>query len=241
MAQARALARRLTTTFSYVPEVLASVPGVTPVDQAFTETRFYTESDSRWAEARKVVCLFAADAPPRKGLDVALEVFAGLPSTDFHLHVVGPHTHRRDELPSKIATFHGWLSPDGLRDLHRRVHVFISPVSAEAPGSPGTFVGVTDGFPTQAAADAMSSGCLLISANPASDHRVLTPDIHYLQCDAQSDRLRELVQEIALDPQRMRRIAKAGSRRVRDRMDVRRGAASKLTQMGFALPGGIGL
>lgn len=240
MAQARALASRLTTTFSYVPEVLASVPGVTPVDQAFTETRFYTANDSRWSEARKVVCLFAADAPPRKGLDVALEAFAALPATDFHLHVVGPHSHRRDELPPNVATFHGWLSPDDLRDLHRQVHVFISPVSAEAPGSPGTFVGVTDGFPTQAAADAMSSGCLLISANPASDHRVLIPDIHYLECDAHSDKLRELLRAIALDPQRMRRIAKTGSRRVRDRMDVRRGVASKLTRMGFALPGGIG-
>jgi glycosyltransferase involved in cell wall biosynthesis len=233
LAEARALADRLTTTFSYVPEVLANVPGVTPVEQAFTETRFYAPSDARWADMGRIVCLFAADAPPRKGLDVALGAFADLPAEDFHLHVVGPHEHRCDELSADVATFHGWLSPVELRDLHRRVHVFISPVSAEPPGPPGTFAGVTDGFPTQAAADAMSSGCLLLSANPASDNRVLEPDVHYLECEPDASRLQQVLQEIASDPRRLRGIAQAGSDRVRSRMDVRRGVRSKLAHMGF--------
>ena len=73
------MASRLSTTFSYVPEVLANVPGVTPVDQAFTETRFYTPSHTRWESTDKLVCLFAADSPPRKGADIALGAFAGLP------------------------------------------------------------------------------------------------------------------------------------------------------------------
>jgi glycosyltransferase involved in cell wall biosynthesis len=236
LAQARALANRLTTTFSYVPEVLASVPGVTPVDQAFTETRFYVPSVSRWEDMDRIVCLFAADAPPRKGLEIALGAFASLSSEQFHLHVVGPHEHRRDALPADIATFHGWLSPAELRDLHRRAHVFLSPVSAEPPGPPGTFAGVTDGFPTQAAADAMSSGCLLISANPASDHRVLDPDVHYLDCEPDAVRLKQMLLKLLADPQRLPRIAQAGSDRVRSRMDVRHGARSKLAQMGFSVP-----
>jgi glycosyltransferase involved in cell wall biosynthesis len=229
------LAERLATTFSYVPEVLANVPDVTRVDQAFTETRFYAPSDTRWMHVSKLVCLFAADAPPRKGVDVALGAFAGLPSTAFHLHIAGPHQHRRDEVPSDLATFHGWLSPAQLRDLHRLAHVFISPVSSEPPGAAGTFAGFTDGFPTQAAADAMSSGCLLVSANPASDHRVLTPGAHYLECEAEPRRLQELLEEIARDPTRWRGIADAGSQRVRGRMDIRRGVASKLAYMGFTL------
>jgi glycosyltransferase involved in cell wall biosynthesis len=236
LAQARALAEHLSTTFSYVPEVLANVPGVTPVDQAFTETRFYAPSDERWKDMGRIVCLFAADAPPRKGLEIALGAFAGLPSEQFHLHVVGPHEHRRDALGADLATFHGWLSPSDLRDLHRQAHIFISPVSAEPPGPPGTFAGVTDGFPTQAAADAMSSGCLLISANPASDHRVLDPDVHYLDCEPDTILLRQLLLELAADHPRLRSVAQTGSDQVRARMDVRHGALSKLVHMGFAVP-----
>jgi hypothetical protein len=237
LTEAKELTKRLATTFSYVPEILANVRGVTPVDQAFTETRFYARNEDRWNNVQRTVCLFAADAPPRKGLEVALAAFAGLPSERFHLHVVGPHEHRREELPPDLATFHGWLSPQELRDLHRRTHAFISPVSIEAPGAPGSFAGVTDGFPTQAAADAMSSGCVLISANPAADQRVLTPDVHYLDCEPDPARLRLTLEEIAGDVRRMRRIADAGSRQVRERMDVRQGVAAKLAHMGFPIPG----
>lgn len=233
LTMTQALAQRMATTFSYVPEVLENVPGVTPVDQAFTETSFYASSDTRWQNTEKVICLFAADSPPRKGLDVAMTAFTELPAERFHLHVVGPHEHRRDELPADLATFHGWLSPAELRDLHREIHIFLSPVSAEPPGPPGTFTGVTDGFPTQAAADAMSSGCLLISANPAADHRVLEPTLHYLYCEPNPTRLQHQLQQIANDPQRMRDIAQAGSEQVRARMDIRLGARSKLAHMGF--------
>jgi hypothetical protein len=236
LSQARALASRLTTTFSYVPEVLANVPGVTPVDQAFTETRFYTPSCTRWEDSDKLVCLFAADSPPRKGADIALGAFAGLSADSFHLHVVGPHEHRRGELPQDLATFHGWLSPGELRDLHRRVHVFISPVSAEPSGPAGSFEGVTDGFPTQAAADAMSSGCLLVSSNPAADRRVLEPSVHYLECEADIVQLRQELERIAQDPHQMETVARAGSGQVRGRMDVRRGMRSKLQKMGFSPP-----
>ena len=227
------LVARMTTAFSYVPEVLARVPGVTPVDQAFTETRFYPYDERRWAESEKIVCLFAADAPPRKGLDVAIAAFRDLPAERFHLHVVGPHLQRRDELPAHLASFHGWLSPEELRQLHRRSHVILSPVMAEAPGP--RFAGVTDGFPTQAAADAMSSGCLLVSANPATDYRVLQPGTHYIEVPADPHALREHLDEIAGEPERWRTIADAGSARVRERMDVRRGIAQKLEFMGFSV------
>ena len=236
LMQARALASRLSTTFSYVPEVLANVPGVTPVDQAFTETRFYTPSYTRWEDMNKLICLFAADSPPRKGADVALGAFAGLPADSFHLHVVGPHEHRRGELPADLATFHGWLSASELRNLHRRVHVFISPVSAEPPGPAGSFAGVTDGFPTQTAADAMSSGCLLVSSNPAADHRVLEPAVHYLECESSIVVLREVLEGLAQDPRQMQVIAQAGSEQIRRRADVRRGMRSKLLKMGLSLP-----
>jgi glycosyl transferase family 1 len=238
LTRTRILASRLDTTFSYVPEVLREVPGVTPVDQAFTKTGFYVPTSERWERHEQLVCLFAADAPPRKGVDVALAAFRGLDESRFHLHVVGPHEHRRDELSHGQATFHGWLSASRLRDLHRRVHVFLSPVMREAPGPAGSFQGVVDGFPTQAAADAMSSGCLLLSANPAADRRVLAPGVHYVECEPDVALVRAALSQIATDLDRACRIARAGSDQVRSRMAVRSGVAAKLAHMGFPTGGG---
>jgi glycosyltransferase involved in cell wall biosynthesis len=222
---------RLDTTFSFMDDVLSRFPSVAEVPAAFTETRFYAASSDRWSRSDQIVCLFAADAPPRKGFDIALETFADL-GTGFHLHAVGPHEHRRAELPSSVATFHGWLDPPQLRDLHRSVHIFLSPVSVEPPGQPGSGQGMTDGFPTQAAADAMSSGCLLVSANPLGDHRVFEPGVHYIECPADATKLRDVLHRLARDQQTMRRIAEAGSARVRERMDVRLGVSTKLSLMG---------
>jgi hypothetical protein len=235
LARVRELVGRLDLTFSYVREVLDAVPGVIEVDQAFTETGFYAPSAERWEQTRPLTCLFAADAPPRKGVDVALEAFRDLDPAAYHLHVVGPHLERRDELPREIATFHGWLSPAQLRELHRETHVFVSPVKAEPPGPPGSYRGVTDGFPTQAAADAVSSGCLLVSANPAADRRVLERDVHYLERAAEPAALRETLERLAADPAWAQRIAIAGSERLRSRMDVRIGVAQKIAAMGFPL------
>lgn len=232
LEQARELTGRLDNTFSYVKEVLDHVPGVTYVQQALTESRFYAQSEERWERPEPLVCLFAADPSFRKGLDIALAAFAELDPRRFHLHLVGPHEHRRREFPEELMTFHGWLSPSELRDLHRRVHVFLSPVSAEPPGPPGSFQGVTDGFPTQAAADAMSSGALLISANPAEDHRVLAPEFHYLERPAHPQAFRETLLRLAADPEWTRLVAKQGSDRVHQEMDVRRGIEIKLAAMG---------
>ncbi len=240
LERTRALTARLASAFSYVPEVLDGVPDAIRVSQAFTATAFYAATTERWRSPRPLICLFAADAPPRKGLDVALAAFRDLDPGRFHLHVVGPHEQRRAELPDALATFHGWLSPRELRDLHRRVHVFVSPVSAEPPGPAGSYQGVTDGFPTQAAADAMSSGCLLVSANPASDHRVLTPGEHYRDCPPEPSALRAALEQVAADMSSAQRMAEAGTARVRARMDVRRGAAEKLAHMGFAVAVPVG-
>ena len=238
IARARELSARLQTAFSSILEVQSSVPGVTPVDAAYTDTRFYTWSERRWRDRDRVVCLFASDKPPRKGIDAVISAFRELSPARFHLHVVGPHEDRSEELPPELATFHGWLHPTRLRELHDRAHIFVSPVSAEAPGPDGSFSGVIDGFPTQAAVDAMSSGVLLVSANPEHDHRVFEAGRHYVECGNDADRLRLMLLELAGDPERMREVAVTGSERVRERMDVRRGAARKLELMGLGEPVG---
>ena len=79
----------------------------------------------------------------------------------------------------------------------------------------------------------MSSGCLLVSANPLRDHRVFEPGVHYVDCPADAVSLRDVLRDLRKDPRTMRRIAEAGSARVRERMDVRVGVSAKLARMGL--------
>lgn len=224
------LTQRLTTTFSNVPELVERVPGIVEIPGAFTDTDFYGYSEERWIRTAPLVCLFAADGLPRKGFDAVVQAFRQL-GPEVHLHAVGPHEHRRADLPPDRATFHGWLQPEVLRELHARAHVFVSPVWSEPPGTPGSQEGVTDGFPTQAAADAMSSGCLLVSCNPRDNHRVLTPGEHYVRCGPEGPDVLQALRALAADPARMQQIARSGAEQVRRRLDVRIGARVKLGHM----------
>ena len=226
----RQLTGRLVTAFSYVPEVLAAVPQVVEVSQAFTETRFYAYDACRWDLREKLVCLFAAEAPPRKGADVVLDVFLDLPGSGstctswVHICTAAASCRRTSR-----------RSTDGCPPSGCAICIVRFTCSSRR-------VGRTCGaeqrqnhrrLPHPGRSDAMSSGCLLVLANPAGDGRVLLPGVHYLECDPDPDRLRQLVCELAGEPTR-RPIADAGSARVRERMDVRRGIAEKLRLMGFA-------
>jgi glycosyltransferase involved in cell wall biosynthesis len=226
-----ALTERLETTFTYVREVIDAVPRVTSVDPAFTEVDFYASTSERWRRTRPFTCLFGAAPDPRKGLDAVLAAFSDLDPARFHLHVVGPHEHRRAELPEQVATFHGWLDPPALRALHRETHAVVSPVSFDTtPAGRGV---MADGFPTQTAVDAMSSGCLLISSNPTGDQRVFEAGIHYIEIEPTGRAVRDAIVEAAGDLATTRALADAGARRVRERMDVRVGMREKLRLMGF--------
>src|SRR4051812_48100320 len=162
---ARRLVAAADQVFSWAPVVLERLPGVTPIEPAIIDTSFYGLAERDFA-ARPLQLLFAADAKPRKGLGVALAALRDLSGEPVHLHVVGPHDPAQWDGPPGVVSLHGWLDRDALRDLHRRCHAVVSPVMAERPDDPTGDGGITDGFPTAAAGEAMSSGCLLISANP---------------------------------------------------------------------------
>ena len=90
----------------------------------------FLATEAGFDEARRLVA----------GLDVALAAVEELAGEPVHLHVVGPHETAQSRAPSERTTFHGRLDRAGLRELHRRCHSFVSPVTA-------------DGFPTAPAAD----------------------------------------------------------------------------------------
>ncbi len=231
LAEARRLVSAADQVFSWSPAALERLPEVRAIEPAIIDTAFYawTPRDFR---ARPLQLLFAADAKPRKGLEVALAAVRELAGEPVHLHVAGPHAPPAS--PDLRVTYHGWLEPGALRDLHARCHAFLSPVALERQDDPAGDGGVTDGFPTAAAAEATSSGCLLISANPDGDDRVMRAGVDHLEPAATPDAFAAAIGRVLADPAAAAAVAESGARRVRERLDVKVGAAARLALMGLA-------
>jgi hypothetical protein len=217
LAEARRLVAAADQVLSWAPAVLEHVPGVKAIEPAIVDTAFYAAT-ARDFGARPLRLLFAADATPPKGLGVALAAVRELAGERVHLHVVGPHQPPASADPQ--VTYHGWLEPNALRELHARSHAFLSPE--------------TDGFPTAAAAEAASSGCLLISANPDGDDRVMRAGVDHLEPAATPEAFAGAIRGVLADPEAAAAVAESGARRVRERLDVRVGAAARLALMGLA-------
>ena len=231
-SEARRLVEAADQVFSWTSVVLKNVPGVIPIDPALIDTAFYAMTAVDFA-ARPLELLFVADAKPRKGLNVALAAMQELAQEPVHLHIVGPHDPTRSTLPASRVTFHGWLERNQLRMLHQHCHVFISPVTAERPEDRTGDGGVTDGFPTAAAGEAASSGLLLVTANPDRDHRYLTAGRDHVEVAPTARAVANAVRGVLTDSASAHAIAQSGARTVRERLDVRVGAARRLAQMGF--------
>jgi glycosyltransferase involved in cell wall biosynthesis len=231
-AEAQRLVDAADQVFSWIPVVLENVPGVTAIDPALIDTAFYALSRHDFGE-RPLELLFVADAKPRKGLDVALAAIVELAHEPVHLHVVGPHDPDRFGPIDSRVTFHGWLEREQLSALHRRCHVFLSPVSAERPEDRTGDGGVTDGFPTAAAAEAVSSGLLLLTANPDRDHRHLVPGRDHVELAPTASAFADAVRSVLADPAAAEAIAESGAGTVRECLGVRAGADARLALMGF--------
>jgi glycosyltransferase involved in cell wall biosynthesis len=228
LARVRSLVGAVDQVFDWSPLVTGEVDGVIPILPAVIETGYYQPRGHNF-DSRPLEILFVADVTPPTGLDVALRMMVELDSEPVHLHVVGPHDPR--VLGGDRATFHGSLERDELRALHRRCNVFVSPMSSGGPDDAGGDGEITDGFPTGAAAEAMSSGLLLISVNPDADCSQLRPDIDFLERLADPFAFAEAVREVIRNPARAATIAATGARRVRERFDVRVGVAERLALM----------
>ena len=228
--QARRVAARSASVFTWVPEV-RDLDNVVWVPPALLNARFYAPARRDWSRGPLRV-VFAGDGSPRKGADVALAAFDRLPD-GFELEVVGPHEHRAATLarPERV-TFHGWLDPRELRAVFGRCHVMVSPLRSDPDGHGGRMI---DGFPTTTAMSAMSTGCLLVSANPRSDHAVLTPGRTHVELDDPSpEKLAGALERLLADRDGAAATAAEGQRVARAELDVLRAMRSRLELLGLA-------
>lgn len=226
------VAAAVDTVFTNAAEVENAVPGAL-LSPVVTDVEFYTPAAAADSPGPHRL-VFAADDRPRKGLLTLIGALNLLPD-DFHLDIVGPHRRHLGELREGTNwTYHGWLTPERLREVYRRAGVFVSPVSTDRPDEPDGEPGMVDGFPTTCARDAMATGCCLVSANPRGERRVFRPGVDYIEIpERDPEALAKVLLDLRDDPALYRRIAPSGSARVRERVSVRATVETKLQAMGL--------
>jgi glycosyltransferase involved in cell wall biosynthesis len=225
----RAVADRCATVFTNTAEVVDAVPQAVRIAGPMA-TEFYAFRERERRDTFHVV--FAADDRPRKGLDTALAALELLDER-FHLHVVGPHERYLHGIPADRVTAHGFLKPAELRGVYWGCDAFVSPVRIEGPGGRPGEIGLVDGFPTSTACDALSSGCALVTSNPRDEHWIVRPDEHYLEFPVQDHQaLAAALQRLEADRDLRDALARRGSARIHEVMNVGRVAAAKLQAMG---------
>ncbi len=231
------VAERASTVLTWVPEVLEHIDRAVHVRPAFVNGELFAPSETRWRMADgDFTMVFAADDRPRKGLRTLIKAFNRI-DADIHLHIIGPHEKHLPSITNPNYTFHGWLEPQRLREIYDRAHLFVSPVWAEPPGDTSGDGGVTDGFPTATAADAVATGCALVSGNPQQIHDELRPGVDYVEIDGRdAAALGDAIVSLMTDRDRCRTIADSGRARVREMLDVRSGTGEKLGAMGLVEP-----
>jgi glycosyltransferase involved in cell wall biosynthesis len=222
----RAVAGRSATVFTNAGEVLNAVPDAIRT-AAPVATGFY---ELRPRPRREAFHLAVAGTRARMGIDTALEAFAHLDER-FHLHVVGPH----EGASGGRLTFHGVLNRTELRALYWECDAFVSPTRRAGQDGPRDEIGVIDAFPTSSAAEALATGCALVSSNPRGDEWILAPETDFLAVPARdAGALAEALRRLADDRDLRDTLAARGAARIREVTDVDRVVDAKLAAMGLA-------
>lgn len=160
-----------TTVFTNANEVMRVIPGSYYV-AGICNTNLYTYEPKK--ATRPVHLVFCANKAVRKGFPYVAAAFNQL-HEGFHLHIIGDWKDDLYLLKNKNYTYHGLLEPESIRKVYSQAQVFIN------CSIPDQFA--LDGFPTAAAVDAMSAGCILVTTNPRNDRHVLQKDEHYFEFD----------------------------------------------------------
>ena len=182
--------------------------------------------------------LFVAHRPltlAQKGLDYLIEAFNLLDPSKYHLHVVGGDwTKEVSRIENDNYTYYGTLPPNKLREVMYKCHVIANPTYKIKVPALSKFIHRNkiyvsiDSFPTTAAAEAMSTGCCLISTNPRHDYFALSPDEDYLEVREKSvEDLLEALQYLYMNQDKMLSMARKGHEKILKFFDFKKNVAFK--------------
>lgn len=214
----RRVGERCATVFTNAEEVRAVIRGTFPVGPIVnTDLYKYVER----VPSRPIEITFSHFNAARKNFPILAEAFNRLDDA-FHLNLVGNWENELHRLTNPNYTFHGMLDPERVNEIHKKSLAFIACSSQDQYS--------IDGFPTASAADAMATGCLVITTNYRKEYEALKKSIHYLEIEVDSaDSLHEALLWVRDHESAALEIAAAGSATARRLFDSRRVVSSKLS------------
>lgn len=168
------LGKSCKTIFTNINEVSSLLPDSLYIP-GIINTEFYKMEEKQ--KNFPIQLIYCADRAARKDFPTLVKAFNKL-NNDFHLHIVGNWGNELGSLTNPNFTFHGSLNPLQLRQLYKQCNVFISCSTQDKYA--------LDGFPTTAAAEAMATGCILISTNARKDERIFQAGKDYFEIPEQS-------------------------------------------------------
>lgn len=214
------LEKYYSTIFTNIQEVLSSYPKSIYVP-GMINSEFYANKPKPALYPIRLV--FAAHSGIRKNFPHMIEAFNQLDDS-FHLHIIGDWQPYLRLLTNQNYTYHGLLDPDQMRRVYQQCHVFVSCSKSDWTAS--------DGFPTTAAGDAMSTGCLLVTTNPRQDRYVLQSGWDYLEI-TEYRKLVDILWWIKNNYDQAMTIATNGTNKIRTMYDSRVVVRNKLLAMGL--------
>ncbi|AZK47586.1 glycosyltransferase family 4 protein [Paenibacillus lentus] len=208
------------TIFTNIEDILSKIDK-SIYQPVVINTNFYNYIAKSWTCPIQLV--FSAFNYPRKGFPLLIDTFNRLDSDDFHLHIVGDWDNQLAQLTNQRFTFHGVMVPEQLKSLYQSCEVFINCSTSDGMA--------LDGFPTTAAVDAMSTGCLLVTTNPRNDQLILQEGIDYLKINPDEDSLFHALCWIRDHVRKARHIATHGAKTIQSRFQMEQIVKEKLSHM----------
>jgi glycosyltransferase involved in cell wall biosynthesis len=215
----RTAARHCTTVFTNIEEVMLIIPEAL-YHPVVTNCELYPYMPKKQTVPLHVT--FCAYNFARKGFPLLVEAFNRL-TDEFHLHIVGDWQNSLHLLTNKNYTFYGVISPEELTSVYERTHIFVNLAASDQYA--------LDGFPTTAAVDAMSTGCVLVSTNPRNDRLALESGVDYIEVHATPSSVVDALIWIKDNYGQAMQIGINGAKKINDRFDCKKVVKSKLSHI----------
>ncbi|NUU60937.1 glycosyltransferase [Paenibacillus agri] len=209
--------RSCETVFTNINEVSDLIPK-SIYNPGIINSEFYKMQEKE--NQFPIQLIFCAGNAIRKGFPTLVEAFNRL-NDDFHLHIVGNWSNELSSFTNRNFTFHGSLNPLQLRQLYKKCHVFISCSTQDNLA--------LDGFPTTAAAEAMATGCILVSTNARKDERMFQAEKDYYEIKENSPEiLYETLNRIRNDFPAIQQMGYRAARKNQSLLDAKMNVRKKL-------------
>ncbi|MES9774937.1 glycosyltransferase [Priestia megaterium] len=212
-------AQNCKTIFTNINEVLNVIPNSIYLP-GLINTDFYSYAPK--SKSKPIQLTFSAHRAERKGFPLLAQTFNQL-DEHFHLNIIGDWQNDLHLITNKNYTFFGLLNPERIKLLYKESHVFIY------CGTQDQFA--LDGFPTTAAADAMATGCVLVSTNPRDDRFILESKVDYLHVEADVNSITGTLFWIKENFKQAMEIGENGATKIKNYFDSRAIVKSKLSHI----------